>query len=126
MLARGWCLTHEVEAQAALSIQRPKKKFTVFVGEHKLPVELHPTLIITINQLGERRLRFTLELTAVVHSIRLIIRNGHLKSVEAGDYQVSAQLKYGQVNLHKEVKWAKRKFPGEYNFDAPGIPIGNG
>ena len=124
LLARGWCLAQEIEEQSDQA-KHQKRKVTVTVGEHKFPVELHPVLAITMGPYKARPLRFTLELAATVHAVALSIRAGHIVGIAAGDYEISAQLKYGNMKMHpKEIKSKRRQISREYKFKEPGILIG--
>jgi hypothetical protein len=68
-------------------------------------------------------LRFTLELTAQFKAVALAIKAGHIGAVGAGECFVSAQLKYGEVNLHPALDSRHVKLPGEFRFAAPGLAI---
>ncbi len=123
LFARGWCLAKELEAFSDPE-KHTKKRVSVFVGDHKLPIELHPVITVTLGSYGERHLRFTLELTAHIQAIEILIRSGSIIGVRGGNYELTAQLKYGKMKLHpNEIKSGPRQLTREYKFKEPGFEI---
>jgi hypothetical protein len=72
---------------------------------------------------GQTKLKFTLELTATFRSAELHIKGGRIVAVAAGDCSASAQLKYGDLKLHNEVKTADLKLGRPLPLD-PALTIG--
>jgi hypothetical protein len=93
----------------------------VYLGEHTFVQSFYPILTIAIGSLSVP-LRFTLELAANIRFAALAICNGHVASVGSGDGDVSAQLKYGEIKLHK-LQSKKVPFSAHVEFKTPGLAI---
>ena len=72
----------------------------------------------------ERPLRFTVVLKGHFRSVALVIRDGCITGLDSGDCSVSAQLKCGEVPLHKEAESRHVILPGYLVFPLPGVAIG--
>ncbi len=123
LLALAWCSAHELQEYTDICKYPPRKKLTVFLGEHKVATEVHPIISVSLGAAKFRPLRFTVELAAEFRSAELTIRDGHIIAVGAGDCAVSAQLKYNDIKLHKS-KSRNVKFSAPMPLGAPGLAIG--
>jgi hypothetical protein len=123
LLGHGWTVArqlHEYKDPA----KHPANETTILnLGEHSTKTECHPLLTLTVGQMRTLKIRFTLELTAKIHSVALSIRNAHITAIGTGSCSVSAQLKYGKIDLHNPVKSPKFELPGKHDFAAPGLKI---
>ena len=124
LLARGWCFARELQKYRDRASFPPDERMVVFVGEHALATEMHPLLTVSVGSVDFRPIRFTLVLTANFRSAALLIQDARITGVRAGDCFVSAQLKYGDINLHNPLASRHVDFPGEIQFKPPGLPIG--
>lgn len=124
LLARAWCKARELQELTASGKYPPGQEATVFLGTHKLATQVHPVLVVTVFSIEGPRLRFTLELAAEFHSAALSILDGHITGIAAGDCSVSAQLKYGEVDLHKKLKSKSLKLFKPIKLTPPGLAIG--
>jgi hypothetical protein len=124
IVARGWCVARELHEYADSSKHPPGERSIVHLGEHEFATNVHPVLSISVGAIECPPLRFTLELAAHFRSVALSISNGRITGLAAGDGYVSAQLKYGTVNLHKKKESEKVPLPVEFRFREPGLAIG--
>jgi len=124
IVARGWCVARELHEYTDSHKHPHDEKSVVHLGEHKFATNVHPVLNISVGAIHCPPLRFTLELAANFRSVALSICNGRITGVGAGDGYVSAQLKYGDVKLHKNKESKKVPLPVEYKFRDPGLSIG--
>lgn len=109
LIARAWAKAVELsEYNDPVKFPRDKESKTHLL-DHKLTAKLHPVIEVAILGFGRTKLRFTLELTARFRSAELLIKGGQIVAVAAGDCSASAQLKYGDIKLHKEMKTADLK-----------------
>ena len=91
----------------------------VHLGERKVERELHPVVAVTIGSCECLELRFTLCLTAHFSGLALSIRAPYVTGGTAGDLEASAQLKYGEVALHKAQESRKVALPGRFVLGTP-------
>ena len=123
IIARGWAKAVELREYNDPVKYPPDKESKTHLFEHKLTANLHPVIEVTILGFGRTKLRFTLELTATFRSAELHIKGGRIVAVAAGDCSASAQLKYGEIKLHNEVKTADLQLGRPMPLD-PGLTIG--
>ena len=95
----------------------------MFLGEHSLSVEVHPTVDVVVGQLAKFTLVFTVELEAAFRMAELTIQAGYIKQIGKCDCELSAVLKYDDVELHKPLKSRRFTLTGAMVFVAPGVPI---
>ena len=95
----------------------------MFLGEHSLSVEVHPTVDVVVGQLAKFTLVFTVELEAAFRMAELTIQAKHIKQIGKCDCELSAVLKYDDVELHKPLKSKRIALTGAMVFAAPGVPI---
>lgn len=124
LLARGWCLAKELHAYTNTMQYPPEQTSIVFLGEHSVSTDLHPVVTLCIGAMRLHPLRFTLTLAANFRSAGLLIRGGYIIGLAAGDCDVSAQLRYGSIDLHKRLESRRVVIPGRTLFEAPGLAIG--
>ena len=124
LLARGWCAARELHEYTNPARHPRGEHSVVQLGEHKFTTSVHPVLKCSLDAVALPTLRFTLEFTATVEAVALDIVNGHITAAGAGECYVSAQLKYGEVKLHKPLASRHVKLPGRLTFKRPGFPIG--
>jgi len=123
LLARAWCVARELHEFKDRGKYPPGKDSTVFLGNHQVSTEVHPVLVVTVGSIEGPRLRLTLTLTAHFRSAALSIRDGHITAIDSGDCSVSAQLKYKDIKLHKELESREVKLPGRLQLQPPGLEI---
>jgi hypothetical protein len=124
LLARGWGLARELKSYTDRSRYPPGTTSVVYLGEHSVTTEVHPVLTLVIGSIECRPLRFTVVLKGHFRSAALVIRDGCITGLDSGDCSVSAQLKYGEVPLHKEAESRHVILPGHLVFSPPGVIIG--
>ena len=122
LLGCGWVVARELHEYKDRQKHPPNETSIVYLGEHKMKTDVHPVVIVTIGPI-RREIPFTLELTAQINSVALLIRDGHITGAGTGDCFVQAQLKCGETALHDPVKSKKVPLPGRYDFQAPGLTI---
>ena len=125
ILARGWSKARELYKYTDPATYPPGESWIVHLGDHETPTfAVHPILQVAYaaGALGPR-LRFTLELSAHFRSVALLLRDGHITAVGAGDGAVRAQLKYGSVALHKQLESKAVNLGRPIRFSEPGIRI---
>lgn len=123
LLAQGWAKARELHEFADPAKHPPDEVSTMFLGEHALSVELHPTVDVVIGQLAKFALVFTIELEAAFRMAELTLQAAHIKEVGKCDCELSAVLKYDGVELHKPLKARRFTLTGAMVFVAPGVPI---
>lgn len=116
LLARGWCFADELRKYKN---QPPGTESIVYLGEHAMTTEVHPVLTLSIDSIPCRPIRFTVELKANFRTAAVLIADGNIVGMNTGDCFVSAQLKYGEVSLHDEVKSQHLTLPGRIRFKTP-------
>jgi len=123
LVAHGWCAAKELYEYTDPSRHPPNERAIVHLGEHAFVKVLHPELEVTVGPIQCGSLRFTLELAANFRAVALAIVRAHIVAVDAGDGFVSAELKYGNVTLHK-AETRKVPFPAHLALRSPGLAIG--
>jgi hypothetical protein len=123
LLARGWCFARELHQYKDRAKYPPAQKNLVFLGEHKVATEVHPIVTLIIASVRSKPIRFTLELTALFRVAALVIQDAHIVGVDSGDCSATAQLKYGEIKLHEELKSRQITLPGKLRFESPGLAI---
>ena len=117
LLARAWAKARELREYAGKQPQN--KEATAYLVEHSVVTNVHPIVEVSLLDLGRTRLRFTLELAADFRAAELRILAGRIIAIGAGDCSASAQLKYGEVKLHNELKTLDLKLSGTIALDPP-------
>ncbi len=124
ILAGAWAKARELhEYSTAAGKHPPGETSTVFLGEHELAAELHPTVELTFAAVSHVSLKFTLHLAARLRAAQLTIRDGHIIEIGQCDGSVSAQLKYGDVPLHDKLKSKDLPLIPGHPLPEPGIRI---
>lgn len=123
ILAQAWCKVRALHEYTDETRHPRDEKSVVHLGEHEFPTTIPIVLTAMIGPIPGPTLRFALELIAHFNSAALSIRGGHIIAIAAGDCLVSAQLKYGKVDLHDAAQSRKVTLPGRIRFDAPGLAI---
>jgi len=123
LLARAWQTARELHEFKDEARYPPGKPFTTFLGAHDLATSLHPLVDVTFGPALKSRLKFTVELNAAFHAARLTITSGHITAIEAGECTVSAQLKYGEFDLHKKLESKEAVLTRPLLFPEPGLAI---
>jgi len=119
MLAKAWTTARALQDYADPVKHPPGGASVVHLGEREVERELHPVVAVTIGACECMELRFTLCLTAHFSGLALSIRAPYITGGTAGDLKASAQLKYGEVALHKPLESRKIDLPGRFRFDPP-------
>ena len=122
-LAKAWCTALELREYKDPTRHPPGERSSVFLAEHKLTATLHPVLDVRIAALCQAKLRFTVELKAAFRCADLTIQDGCIVEIGAGDCQATAQLKYGDVPLHEELKSRQVALSQPRKLPAPGLAI---
>ena len=123
LLAQGWCSARELHEYSDPARHPPGERSIVYLAKHSFVQTVHPVLDVTVDSIPCPPLRFTLELAANFRSVALSITGGRITGAGAGDVDVGARLKYGDVTLFdKETR--KLPFPARIDFKAPGLLIG--
>jgi hypothetical protein len=123
LLGQGWAKARALRDYADPARHPPGETAVVHLGEHKFVREIHPVLEVAVAGCPPVALRFTIALAAQVRGLALSIADGHIKAAAPGDASVSAQLKYGAVQLTDEKQSTAMKLPGRHVFAAPGLKI---
>lgn len=124
VFAQGWSKMRELAKYTNRANYPPEESWVVHLGDHQTPVwPLHPVLQVIYANMPGPRLRFTLELSAHVRSVALTLGDGYITKIGAGDFSVRAQLKYGEVALHKTMESKALKLGRTIEFKKPGIRI---
>lgn len=124
LLAGAWAMARELHPYStAAGKHPPDETATLFLGEHELAAELHPSVELTFGAIGHFSLKFTLKLAARLRAAQLTIRNGHIIEIGRCDGSVSAQLKYGETPLHDELKSKDLPLIPSLPLPEPGVRI---
>lgn len=118
-LAKAWTTARALQDYADPAKHPPGETSVVHLGERKVERELHPVVAVTIGSCECMELRFTLCLAAQFSGLALSIRSPYITGGTAGDLEASAQLKYGEVALHKPLEPRKLVLPGRFGFRQP-------
>jgi hypothetical protein len=118
-LAKAWTTARALQVYADPARHPPGEAAIVHLGKREVERELHPTVAVTIGSCECLELRFTLCLTAEFSGLALSIRAPYITGGSAGDLKVGAQLKYGEVALHKPLEARKLALPGRFAFATP-------
>src|SRR6202042_1274180 len=81
LLAQAWAKARELHEFTDEAQHPPDEISTMFLGEHSLSVELHPTVDVAIGQLAKFSLVFTVELEAAFRMAELVIQARHIKQI---------------------------------------------
>ena len=123
LLAQAWAKARELHEFTDPAQHPPDEVATMFLGEHSLSVDVHPTVDVVVGQLAKFSLVFTVELQAALRMAELTIQAAHIKQIGKCDCELSAVLKYDGVDLHKPLKSKRIAFTSAMVFVAPGVPI---
>jgi hypothetical protein len=123
VLAGAWAKARELHDYADETKHPAGETATMFLGEHALGVDLHPTVDVTIAGLATFELRFTLSLQAALRMAELTIRNHHIVQLGRCDAALQCVLSYGGVPLHEPLQSRRVTLSNPLAFAAPGIPI---
>jgi hypothetical protein len=121
-LAKAWTTARALQEYADPDKHPPGETSIVHLGEREFERELHPVVSVGIAGCPPMELRFTLCLTARFSGLALSVRAPCITGGTAGDAKVSAQLKYGEVPLHKPQESRKVELPGRFVF-SPALEI---
>jgi hypothetical protein len=124
LFARGWSLSRELTEYADPALHPDGERAIVQLGSHELTTSVHPVLSFRVGELALRPLRFTVTLAAHIEPLELEIENGRIQAIGSGECSVSAQLKYGSVELHEPMEARHLKLPARYELAPPGVAIG--
>jgi len=122
ILAQAWAKARELHEFADEAKHPPGEVSTMFLGEHALTGDVHPTVTVAVGP-ARFSLRFTLELEAAFRMAELTIKNKHITELGKCDCEVSAVLKYDDVSLHEPLKSKQVNLTSSMVFAAPGVPI---
>jgi hypothetical protein len=123
LLAEAWAKARELQEYADPAKHPPGETSTLFLGEHPLSVDVHPTVDVTISGLAKFELRFTLELEALLRLAEVTIKGGHITQIGNCDAELRAVLKYGEVPLHEPLKSRRVTLTKPIVLAAPGVAI---
>lgn len=105
--------------------KHPKgEQSVVFLGEHSFSTNVLPALHVTIGTVPPFTMQFTLNIAVNVRAIALSICDGFITSFGHGDGDLSAQLKYGELEIMSKQESKKVQLPAHFDFKAPGLAIG--
>jgi hypothetical protein len=120
IVANGWAKADEL---ARYSNQPAGETAFVHLLKHDFTKPTYPTLVVDFGLPPHARIRFTLDLIAHFEGAVLEIRDRHIVACKTANASVQAQLKYGDIKLHKRVDSKKLDLPGTHRFKEP-IRIG--
>jgi hypothetical protein len=123
VLAQAWAKARELHDYADPAKHPADETSTMFLGEHALATDLHPTVDVILTGLATFELVFTLELQAVLRLAELTIRGGHIVELGKCDAELKVMLMYAGVPLHEPLKSRRVTLSNAMTFAAPGIPI---
>lgn len=121
LLAKTWAKARELREY---NNKPPGETSIVHLGKHDFKLTVYPVLVVELGVPPYPELRFTLEVAAHFDGAALSIRDGYIVAVGTGQASATAQLKYGNVELHKKEESPSVKLPGYHEFKAPGLRIG--
>ena len=122
LLAEGWVKFRELQDYADPAKHPPGERNVVHVGKHDFVRDVHPVVSVTVAGRRCPDLRFTVRLKGSFSGLALTIEDGRITGGTGGDAHVSAQLRYGAAELHKEKESRTVALPGSFRFD-PGVRI---
>ncbi|HWF75934.1 MAG TPA: hypothetical protein VN694_02040 [Caulobacteraceae bacterium] len=123
VLAQAWAKARELHEYADEARHPIGETSTMYLGEHALGVDLHPTVDVVVSGVATFELRFTLTLQAALRLAELTIRNRHIVELGKCDVALQAVLSYGGVPLHEPLQSRRVTLSGPMSFGTPGIPI---
>ena len=124
VLAQAWAKARELHDYADETKHPAGEISTMFLGEHALGTDLHPTVDVILTGLTTFELVFTLQLQAALRLAELTIRGGHIVELGKCDAELRAVLMYADIALHEPLKSRRVTLSNPMTFAAPGIPIG--
>jgi hypothetical protein len=124
VLAGAWAKARELHEYADETKHPAGETSTMYLGEHALGVDLHPTVDVVVSGLATFELRFTLTLQAALRLAELTIRSHHIVELGKCDAALQAVLSYGGIPLHTPLQSRRVTLSTPLAFAAPGIPIG--
>jgi hypothetical protein len=123
LLGKGWSAARELHKFTNTTLHPAGEKSILTLGKHTLTAISHPSLVITVDSVQLKEIRFTLELNANLRTAVLAIQDAHIQSVDCGEFSVSARLKYKEVVLYESPDSQDMPMFGEYTFKSPGLAI---
>ena len=109
LIARAWAKALELHKAADEADKSPDKTATVFLGKHEVSARVFPVVEVVFGVLGKLTLKLTLEFTATLELAEVTITDRHIVKIGRTEGHASAVLKYGEIDLHPELK--SRKIP---------------
>jgi hypothetical protein len=123
LLAEAWAKARELHEYADPAKHPPGETSSLFLGEHALSIDLHPTVDVSISGVAKFELRFTLQLAAALRLAEVTIRDAHIIEIGKCDGELKAVLKYADIDLHDPLKSRRVTLTSPLAFAAPGVPI---
>jgi hypothetical protein len=123
LLARAWAKARELHEFTDQTQHPPGQVSTVFLGEHPLSCQVHPTVEVTIGVIGKIVLRFDLTLSAQFKLAELTILDAHITQIGHSECLLAAQLSYDGVPLHDQFKSRDFTLSSAITLPEPGLRI---
>ena len=121
VLAEGWAKADELASFAGPENQGVRS--VIELAGHDVSRQFKPVIAVTIGSCPCVELEFNFALAAHFGGVQLTVVDGHITGGRAGDAWASAQLSYAGIPLHDAAETRKLALPGEFELEAPGVPL---
>ena len=114
-LAYAWTKSHEIKTAALETLDGVPERCVALAG-HSLSQEVLPTVVLSCAGL-ELALEFTLELSAEVECVDLVVQHGCLVAIRAGRLSPGATLSFKGIEIHRidcdPMDFPEHRLPGD-------------
>lgn len=124
LLAQAWAKAWELhEYSESAGKHSPDEVSTLFLGEHKLTQDLHPSAVLSFGAFSRITMEFTVEVAAHLKTAQLTIHAGRIIEIGACEGSVSAEFKFAKLPLHDALESKALTVLESYHLPAPGLKI---
>lgn len=123
LFAQGWAKAAEIRSHADTEKYPANKTSFVKIGTVEQNQDVNVETTIHCGALSTPPVAFRLSFSARFDAVEIAIRNKHIERIGGGTCELSVMLKYDDVPLWPDKKVKTFDLPGNYPFEAPGIPI---
>jgi hypothetical protein len=124
LLARGWAKAWELhEYSEAAGKHPPNEVDTLFLGEHDLRHELHPTAVLSFGAFSRITMEFVVEVAAHLKTAQLTVKGGKITDVGECTGSVSAEFKFAGIPLHDALESHPLVLVRSFHLPQDGLKI---
>ena len=122
VLADAWAKADEIRRHAVPDAH-PANPTVLFLGEHSLSATIHPAVTLSFSGAPVLEIPFTIAITVTVHAVQITIRGGYLTAIGRSTGSIAAQVRIGEVPLHRKLRSRDYQLLGDHTLPTPGLSL---